>query len=617
MTEIEVLEKRIKEHQTAYYAGTPTIADDEYDALVDRLALLAPQSAALQAIGTDVFGTCEHIMPMGSQNKAADEAAFADWQSRHTDPLFVEYKLDGASLELQYTNGVLTAAVTRGDGKKGVNILENARLMYGVPNRIPDDFGIIAVRGEVLIDHSTFKKYPEAKNCRNLAVGLMKKQDGSARDLTFIAYDMRQDPGILNPISTCEETLQFLNNAGFMVPPGRICLTADEVNNLRKETIECRSTFPYDIDGLVVKMNQKDWQDLNRSRPDTQIAYKFPLDTAVSILRKVEFSQSGATYTPVAIFDPVQLNGTTVQRASLANMDVMRSLDLLIGCAVVIQKSGEIIPQVISAYATGGHTEAIRPPITCASCGAPLIDGTFLRCSNNKSTCPAQASHQLLKWFDTLEVKGMGPAMAEGFIKRFKNLEGLYQAAYAEEPVSGTTNELKFFEAIRVKKDCTFPQFIAGLDLSGIGESTIEKLQAAGYDTLERLLTVDEEALSIPGIGEETIAALQEQLPEVLTTALSLQNFISCHSQLAVGAMTGEVIVFTGALETMKRSEAEKLVRGAGGTTKSSVVKGTTFLVTNDTTSGSNKNKKAAQLGVPIINEATFLAWAQGGARPS
>lgn len=617
MTEIEILEKRIKEHQKAYYEGTPTISDDEYDALVDRLAVLNPKSAVLQAVGTDVFGTCEHIMPMGSQNKAADEAAFADWQARNTSPLFVEYKLDGASLELQYTNGILTAAVTRGDGKKGVNILENARQMYGVPKQLPDGCDIISVRGEVLIDHATFAKYPEAKNCRNLAVGLMKKQDGSAKNLTFIAYDMRQDPGTLNPISTCEESLQFLNNAGFMVPPGRICLTADDVNNLRKETIERRSTFPYDIDGLVVKQNQKDWNDLSKSRPDTQIAYKFPLDTAVSILRKVEFSQSGATYTPVAIFDPVQLNGTTVQRASLANMDVMLSLDLLIGCAVVIQKAGEIIPQVISAYATGGHTEAIRPPITCESCGAPLTDGTFLRCSNNKSTCPAQASHQLLKWFDTLEIKGMGPAMADVFIKRFKNLEGLYQAVYSEEPVGGSANELKFFDAIRAKKDCTFPQFIAGLDLLGIGESTIEKLQNNGYDTLERLLTIDEEALHISGIGEETIAALQDQLPEVLATALCLQTYISCHSQLAVGTMTGEVIVFTGELETMKRSEAEKLVRGTGGVTKSSVVKGTTFLVTNDTTSGSSKNKKAAQLGVPIINEEVFLAWVQGGARPS
>ncbi len=617
--EIDMLEKEIKRNQHLYYEETAVLSDDAYDAIVDRLRLLKPDSPVLANVGTPSIGTkTKHIMPMGSQNKAANKDEFMLWPEE--GPFVVEDKLDGASLELQYVNGVIFAAVTRGDGLKGDNILSNALLMKGVPRTV--DRSIRGVRGEVVITSTDFDSMPnKGKNARNSAVGTMKRKDGEGcQYLTFIAYDIEED----TPCDTEINVLIKLMSAGFLIPMYIRAETKEEVimHRMTRYGERDEGQIPYDVDGLVIKPFLRDKADRALPRPKRQIAFKYPLDTAASKLLGIEWSQSGKTFTPVAIFEPVELNGTTVQRASLANMSVMQELDIVVGCTVIIKKCGEIIPKVESAIHTDAHHEVFIPPMECPTCKTVTkMEGAFLICPNKK--CPEVLAQRFIKWFDTMEIKGVGPAIAKGFALKYPSITHLYKEAYLtiEDAtyVSRETSEnvLKLFKSIVAKKDCTFPQFIAGFSLDGIGQSTIESIQSAGYTTISQLLAMDLLATdSIPGVGHITLEALQSGITDNLEDMLGMQQYITCHSALATGSMTGEVIVFTGEMHTMKRAEAEELVRGAGGQTKSSVVKNTTYLVTNDTTSGSSKNKKAAELGIPIITEDQFIAWSKGGVKP-
>ncbi|MBR7064157.1 MAG: DNA ligase (NAD(+)) LigA, partial [Treponema sp.] len=317
---IKMLENLITKYQDSYYNGEAEISDAEFDKLWDELKSLFPESSVLKRIGKDSasFEKTKHVMPMGSQEKAANPEQFKEWAYKHFyDEYLVEYKLDGASLELQYEKGVLKVAVTRGDGSVGDNITSNAKKMSGVLHTLPSNF-TGGVRGEVIMTREIHKqKYRDKANCRNAANGIMKRKDGKGSgDLTFIAYDALSTTSE-NFFSDEEEKINWLSSSGFNTVPLQICKTIDDVISYRASVMEKRKTLSYDIDGLVVKERVINLDDAARARPDRQIAFKFSLEEAVSILREVEWSISGGTYTPVAIFDPVELAGTTVQRASL------------------------------------------------------------------------------------------------------------------------------------------------------------------------------------------------------------------------------------------------------------------------------------------------------------
>ncbi|MBR1536531.1 MAG: NAD-dependent DNA ligase LigA [Treponema sp.] len=629
---IDELTSLIKKYQDSYYNGEAEISDAEFDSLWDELKSLDPQNPILQKVGADSgsFAKVRHIMPMGSQEKAANPEQFLAWAKNHSyNEYLVEYKLDGASLELQYSHGELLRAVTRGDGTIGDDITANAKKMQGVKIALFDencskiDF-TGAVRGEVLMSHTVHEKfYSDKANCRNAANGLMKRKDGSGSErLCLMTYDALASEGE-SPFSDEEEKINWLEKCGFKTSPLKICKSADEVIAYRDEVMEKRKNLDYDIDGLVIKERRIDLADASRARPDRQIAFKFSLEEAVSVLREVEWSESGSTYTPVAIFDEVFLNGTKVQRASLANPDTMRNLGVKIGSHVVVVKRGEIIPKIerVLPDEQDEKTSAIVFPEKCGTCGSKLVDeGSRLFCPNKN--CPKRVLHQIQKWVSVVDIRDLGESLLKDLFKNkeINSISGIYALTQEklvpyflnEESIENQKDSLgakKVYESIQNHRKMSLASFIGGFDIEGIGETMVQKLIDSGFTTLSKFLSATEEEIaSVYGFAEITAKTFVQGLAENKEEMLSLtQSGTILLEEIGGGALTGKSFCFTGELHTMKRADAENLVKKAGGSCKSSVTKDLSYLVTNDTSSGSGKNQKAAKFGIPIINEEEFL----------
>lgn len=637
---IDELSSLIKRYQKSYYDGEGEISDSEFDKLWDELKTLDPANEILHKVGADSgnFSKADHIMPMGSQEKAADPEQFLDWASKHVyDEYLVEYKLDGASLELQYDKGILVRAVTRGDGTTGDVITANAIKMNGVRKELFDiNTGNIidftgGIRGEVIMTHQVHDTlYSDKANCRNAANGLMKRKDGEgSENLKLITYDVWSTTGT-QPYKDEEDKINWLKKNGFNSVPLAICHSAQEVIDYRSHVMEIRKSLEYDIDGLVVKERTVNHEDASRARPDRQIAFKFSLEEAVTVVREVEWGETGATYTPVAIFDPVDLNGTTVQRASLANPNTIRALGLKIGSHVVVVKRGEIIPKIESVISEDDLTSEelencynIPQPVKCSTCGSELIDeGTRLYCPNKN--CSKRILHQLLKWISVVDIRDLGETLITSLFKdkTVLSITDIYkldaetlrpyfldEKSLAEEKLS--LGAEKVASSIQSHRNVTLPRFIAGFDIEGIGETLVEKLISGGYTTLSKMFEASEEEIaSVYGFAEimahTFVQGLKENREEM--ESLISSGTITVSEGETTGIFAGMSFCFTGELHTMKRADAENLVKENGGMAKSSVVKGLSYLVTNDTSSGSSKNVKAAKLGIPVINEEEFLA---------
>ena len=623
----------IKKYQDSYYNGEGEISDAEFDKLWDELKSLDPQNPVLQRVGADSgnFAKIAHIMPMGSQEKAANPEQFLDWAKNHVyDEYLVEYKLDGASLELQYSEGLLVRAVTRGDGTIGDEITANAKKMQGVKIALYDEGGkrinfTGAVRGEVIMSHEVHRKlYSDKANCRNAANGLMKRKDGSgSENLCLITYDALATEG-QSPFADEVQKIEWLQSCGFTTSPLKICRTPQEVIDYRALVMEERKKIDYDIDGLVIKERTINLADASRARPDRQIAFKFSLEEAVSTLKEVEWSESGATYTPVAIFDEVQLNGTTVQRASLANPDTMRQLGVKIGSRVVVVKRGEIIPKIESVLPEeeGQVTSPVVFPQVCSVCGTKLIDeGARLYCPNK--LCEKRVLHQIYKWVDVVDIRDFGQTLIQKLFndKKLTSISDIYALTVDEltpyflneesrEKEKDSLGAKKVYESIQAHRKMSLPVFVAGFDIEGLGETMIQKLVDSGFNTLQKLLNSTQEEISgVYGFADITARIFVEGLAENREEMLALtNNSIIELENPSEGELSGKSFCFTGELRTLKRADAESMVKKLGGTCKSSVTKDLSYLVTNDTASGSSKNVKAAKLGIPIINEEEFLA---------
>ena len=632
---ITELEKLIVKYQKSYYNGEGEISDAEFDSLWDELKLLDPQNPILHKVGADSgnFEKAPHVMPMGSQEKAANPEQFLSWAQKHKyDEYLVEYKLDGASLELQYNGGILVRAVTRGDGSTGDVITANALKMDGVKKELYDADGKLSgftggVRGEVIMKRSVHKKYFSDKaNCRNAANGLMKRKDGSGSEhLTLIAYDVWATQGE-QPYKDEEEKLAWLKKYGFNTVVLKICSNADQVIEYRAKVMEERKNLDYDIDGLVIKERAVNHEDALRARPDRQIAFKFSLEEAVSVVRKVEWNESGATYTPVAVFDAVDLNGTSVQRASLANPNTIAALGLQIGSHVIVVKRGEIIPKIESVVPQEDKSENTFPvelPIKCETCGSTLVnEGTRLYCPNK--SCSKRILHQLLKWVSVADIRDLGDTLVRSLFadKVLNSISDIYKLDEAvlkpyflgQESLGNEKESLgakKVAISIQSHRKLSLAKFIAGFDIEGIGETVVEKLLDAGYDTLEKLFAASQEEIAgVYGFAKVMAQILVQGLLENKDEMefLVKSGTIEVEQGIKQGSLTGKSFCFTGELTTMKRADAQALVKQKGGSVKTSVVKGLSYLVTNDTSSGSSKNVKAAQLGIPVINEQEFLA---------
>lgn len=627
---ISELENLITRYQKSYYDGEGEIIDAEFDKLWDELKALDPANPILHRVGADSgnFAKVQHVMPMGSQEKAANPEQFLAWAEKHKyDEYLVEYKLDGASLELQYENGYLKRAVTRGDGSIGDDITANARKMGGVNAAIYKDGQLVpftgGIRGEVIMTHSVHKTYfPDKANCRNAANGLMKRKDGQGSEyLKLIVYDALSTDG-KSYFTNEEEKIRWLMDCGFNVVKLVICKSPDRVIAYRAKVMEERAALEYDIDGLVIKERVINLADASRDRPDHQIAFKFSLEEAVTTLREVEWSINGGTYTPVAIFDEVELNGTRVQRASLANPDTLRKLGVQIGSHVVVVKRGEIIPKIEGVVEEKGlETSPVEFPKVCEVCGTPLVDeGSRLFCPNK--ACSKRVLHQLLKYQQVVDIRDLGETLITSLFKdgRLKSISDIYTLQVEdlvpyflnEESMEADKKSLgaeKVYNSIQNHRRMRLATFIGAFDIEGIGETSAEKLIGAGFDSLEKLLAANEDQIaSVYGFAEIMAHTIVEGLAE---NAAEMRQLVESGTieleQAGAGLLAGKSFCFTGELVTMKRADAEQLVKKNGGSIKSSVTKDLSYLVTNDTTSGSSKNVKAAKLGIPVIDEKAFL----------
>ncbi|MDR2177608.1 MAG: NAD-dependent DNA ligase LigA [Treponema sp.] len=626
------LEHLVKQYQRSYYNGEAEISDAEFDRLWDELKALDPGNRLLKTVGadsTDGFPKAKHLIPMGSQDKAANPEEFRDWAAKTPcSSYMVQYKLDGASLELQYKNGVLEQAVTRGDGITGDAITPNALRMRGVVPRLDISF-TGGVRGEVVMTRDIWRqKYRDKANCRNAANGIMRRKDGAGcEDLSLIAYDAAAADD--SYFESEAGKIAWLKDRGFTVTECREFYTTEEVIAYREDVSKGRAGLPYDIDGLVVKDMVTDMADLRRARPEKQIAFKFELEEAVTVLRAVEWSESGATYTPIGIVDPVRLAGTTVQRANLNNPGMIRALGLKLGSVVTVVKRGEIIPKIESLAPPeqavrlsgqgGGETgeREIEFPQICKSCGAALEDGgTRLFCPN--PDCPKRLHHRLEKWVSVLDIRELGEKLLRqlfdsGRVRHIGDLYTLTEEELADYERMGELSAAKVLRHIRSPRRLPLAAFIAGFDFEGVAELIMERVVQAGFDTLDKLRAASiEELAAVYGLGEITARTIRDGLAE---TAGEMDRVLAAGSisiapppAAETQPLRGKSFCFTGELRAIKRGQAEEKVKALGGSAKSSVVKDLSYLVTNDPESGSAKNLKARSLGIPVIGEEQFLA---------
>jgi DNA ligase (NAD+) len=635
---IAALERLVKRYQRSYYDGEAEISDAEFDRLWDELKALDPDNPLLKKIGADSadgFPKARHLIPMGSQDKAANPEDFRAWAAKTPCPSYmVQYKLDGASLELQYRGGVLEQAVTRGDGAVGDNITPNALRMKGAVPALGVPFSG-GVRGEVVMTREVWRrKYRDKANCRNAANGIMRRKDGAGcEDLSIIAYDAAA-VGDDSYFSSEAEKIAWLEKRGFTVTVCREFCGAEEVIAYREEVAKGRAGLPYDIDGLVVKDMRTDMADLRRARPEKQIAFKFDLEEAVTVLRAVEWSESGATYTPIGIVDPVRLAGTTVQRANLNNPDMIRALGLRLGSVVTVVKRGEIIPKIESlappeqaaplleklraaAAGEGAGERDIEFPKICKSCGAALEDGgTRLFCPN--ADCPKRLHHRLEKWISVLDIRELGEKLLRqlfesGRVRHIGDLYTLEAEELADYERMGELSAAKVLRHIRSPRRLPLAAFIAGFDFEGVAELIMERVVQAGFDTLDKLRAATaEELAAVYGLGDLSARTIRDGLAE---TAAEMDRVLAAGiisiappPAAETQPLRGRSFCFTGELRTMKRGQAEERIRALGGSAKPSVVKDLSYLVTNDPESGSAKNAKARSLGIPVIGEEQFLA---------
>ena len=613
------LEKRILEAQDAYYNEDPIMEDSEFDLLWDELKETNPNSELFSQVGKDNkdgFPKAAHIIHMNSQEKVNTESDFIDWwNKRNIKEAIVEYKFDGISIELQYNAGKLTKAITRGDGMKGDLITNNVLKMNGFNSELNNGF-TGAVRGEIVLFRDIFEnKYkPQGyQNPRNMASGLSKQKDGEGcEDLNIIFYDVYS---LGKNFKTEEEKWDWLVSNKFDTKFTKLVKSYDEVIDIRNKIIETRDTLLFDIDGIVIKNNLINYQDLERKRPEFQIAFKFNAELHTTKIVEIEWSLSGKILTPVAILEPVDIQGSTIKRASLANPDRFNELNLGEGDIVEITRRGEIIPR-IEKVLLRNNSNRFKIPTTYDYNGFQYkLTNEGARLIIEDLNFPEIRYHRIEKWTEKIDIKGFGPALLKDlFDKRFVNdIDDLYTLDLDE--YIKTTNlkkaAQKAFENLYEVKKISLPKFIAGLDIETIGERLMKLVVNEGFDTLDKIIEASEEDFSnIKGFGPERARKLKEGLDYLADLIDNLRTLITIEGEkkdMGQLGLKGLTFCFTGALDSMTRDEAFKMVEDKGGIISKAISSYTNYLVTNTPDSGSSKNKKAQSYGVQIISEVEFL----------
>src|SRR3954452_23956890 len=675
------LHAALTEHDKRYYQNdAPTISDAEYDALRKRYAEIEqrfPDLRTLESLTLKVgaaptgrFAKVRHAVPMLSFDNAFSEedvTRFADRIRRflklpNDEPLAftAEPKIDGLSMSLRYENGALDTAATRGDGTVGEDVTANIKTLKDVPQDlkgkdIPD---IAEVRGEVYMTTADFLALNERQNAggkelyinpRNTAAGSLRQKDASitaSRPLRFFAYAWGQMSEM--PAETQSGMLKWLAKCGFYTSPiWKICKSAEDLLAFHKEIGEQRASLDYDIDGVVYKVDRLDWQErlgfVSRS-PRWAIAHKFPAEKATTVVNDIEI-QVGRTgaLTPVAKLDPVGVGGVIVQNATLHNADEIARLDVRIGDTVIIQRAGDVIPQVLGVVLEK-RPKSAKPyafPKTCpCSLHTPVVreinsageEGVRFRCSG-EFACPFQKTEHLKLFVSrrAFDIDGLGEKQIDyffepGWIREpadIFTLEARNGKQFKLEEIEGygATSVGNLFGAIRARREISLERFIYGLGIRHVGETTARAL-ARGYGTWEAFhnaaLTVakgDEETRTemdaLDHIGDTVIDAIAAYFKEthnrgIVDRLVKQVRILEAEKPATNTVVAGKTVVFIGSLEKMTREEAKAMAERLGAKTAGSVSKKTDYLVAGP--GAGSKLDKAREAGVTVLTEDEWLA---------
>lgn len=683
----EALRREIEHHSYQYYAlDAPTISDAAFDSLMRELREieaahpeLVTASSPTQRVGGYVgeqFAPVVHERRMYSLDNAMDLDELDEWMERTAEacggalpPLCCELKIDGSSIALTYEDGVLVRAATRGDGTTGEDVTVNMRTVRDVPLRLRDEArGAIApgvetleLRGEVYMPKKSFEALNAAAeeegrapfaNPRNAAAGSLRQKDPAVtkmRDLSTFMYAIADDAAL--EVEGQWELLQWLRKAGFHVNPDvRLCTTAEEVRGFCRECLDRRESLPYEIDGVVVKVN-----DFARQRamgftaraPRWAIAFKFPPEEKTTLLRDitVQVGRTGAL-TPVAELVPVVVAGSTVARATLHNLDEVHRKDVRVGDTVIVRKAGDVIPEVLGPVLSLRSPEARiwEMPSVCPSCGSPVVRDpgeVAFRCIS--IDCPAQALERLLHWASrgALDIDGMGEEIVSRLVEsgRVADVADYYSLSEEElasldmgrvkadgEPVRlGHTVAKKLVAAIEASKGRSFARVLFGLGIRHVGKTTAEAI-AAAYPSMDALASAGEDELAgIYGVGPKVAHGmwLFFRTPDNVSVIERLRaaGVTMADEAVAVGeevpqVLAGLTFVLTGTLthSGMTRDEAGARLKAMGAKVSGSVSKKTSFVVAGE--NAGSKYDKAVALDVPVLDEAQLLNLLETGEVP-
>ena len=683
----EALRREIEHHSYQYYAlDAPTISDAAFDSLMRELREieaahpeLVTASSPTQRVGGYVgeqFAPVVHERRMYSLDNAMDLDELDEWMERTAEacggalpPLCCELKIDGSSIALTYEDGVLVRAATRGDGTTGEDVTVNMRTVRDVPLRLRDEAraaiapGVetLELRGEVYVPKKSFEALNAAAvaegrapfaNPRNAAAGSLRQKDPAVtkmRDLSTFMYAIADDAAL--EVEGQWELLQWLRKAGFHVNPDvRLCTTAEEVRGFCRECLDRRESLPYEIDGVVVKVN-----DFARQRamgftaraPRWAIAFKFPPEEKTTLLRDitVQVGRTGAL-TPVAELTPVVVAGSTVARATLHNLDEVHRKDVRVGDTVIVRKAGDVIPEVLGPVLSLRSPEARiwEMPSVCPSCGSPVVRDpgeVAFRCIS--IDCPAQALERLLHWASrgALDIDGMGEEIVSRLVEsgRVADVADYYSLSEEElasldmgrvkadgEPVRlGHTVAKKLVAAIEASKGRTFARVLFGLGIRHVGKTTAEAI-AAAYPSMDALSAAGEDELAgIYGVGPKVAHGmwLFFRTPDNTSVIERLRaaGVTMADEAVAVGeevpqVLAGLTFVLTGTLahSGMTRDEAGARLKAMGAKVSGSVSKKTSFVVAGE--NAGSKYDKAVALDVPVLDEAQLLNLLETGEVP-
>jgi len=658
----EQAERRLKElrdlinyHNYRYYVlDSPEITDAEFDRLFQELLaieerfpeLVTPDSPS-QKVGAPPlkeFPEVIHKVPMLSLSNAFDEEDLKEFDrrvKRESGLEHIEYetelKMDGLAISIRYENGILVRGATRGDGVRGEDVTPNVKTVRGVPLKLLIDNPppVIEVRGEVIMYKKDFatlnrekieKGEPPFANPRNASAGSLRQLDSritAQRKLHMIGYGVGEVVGV--EFRTQYELLQYLNKIGFRISPEvKVHKDIESVINEVKRLTAMRESFPFGADGVVVKVNDLDLQKklgTTAHEPRWAIAFKFPAEEAETVVRDIIFSvgRTGAI-TPVALFDPVEIDGTVVSRASLHNEDIAKALDVRIGDHVIVHKAGSVIPEVVRVVKEKrkGDEVPFKMPDRCPVCGGPVVreEGfAVTRCVNVR--CPAQVKERIIHFVsrDAMDIESIGEKLVEQMVDKklvtdYGDLYYLTKEKLLTLERMGEILSQKIIKNIEESKSRPLSKLINAIGIPNVGERT-GVLLADHFKTLENLINANEDdILKIEGIGPVTAKSIVEffasdenrkVIDKLVKAGVNTKEVVEEHKEAPLKGLT---FVFTGTLKSFTRSEASEIVERLGGMVSDTVSKKVDYLVVGE--DPGSKLEKAKKLGIKIINEDEF-----------